>query len=205
MTRKKGEEQAQHTQEGSVAQATRSLKEKGSRASSAMAAAAKLEKYAHTPQHSPAKGNLVPQEKMQLRGMGDRKSIGKTSSMPLIPVKGANKKSPEKGPLEKVPEDTPASNELGEPEPTLKEVLKAVNSCRGSLTSLSDQLRGLKEELRFMSQESQKAADRASILEERLSRAEDVLHPMQQEFKIMQTQLDTYKSKMDEMANRLRR
>lgn len=205
MTRKKGEEQVQHTQESSMAQATRSLKEKGNQASSAMAAVAKLEKYAHTPLHSPAKVNQPSHEKTQPGGTGDRKSISKTSSTSLVPAKMANKKSPERDLSEKAPEVTLDTSEPGKPEPTLKEVLNAVNSCRGSLTNLSDQLRGLKEELRSMSQELQKAAERASILEERLSQAEDVLHQLQQEFKVMQTQLDTYKFKMDEMENRLRR
>lgn len=94
---------------------------------------------------------------------------------------------------------------ISEPEPTLKEVLSAVNSCKGSLSDLCNQLRGLKEELRSMSQELQKVAERTSILEERLSQVEDVLHPIRQEFKIMQTQLDVHKFKMDKMENRLHR
>lgn len=92
-----------------------------------------------------------------------------------------------------------------EPEPTLKEVLSAVNACRGSLSDLCDQLRGLKEELCSMSQELQNTIERTSNLEERLSQLEDTLQPMRQEFRFMQTQMDTYKSKMDEMENRLRR
>lgn len=107
MTRKKGEEHPQQSQESSSAQTTRSSKEKGNQVASAMAAAAKLERDAHTPSHSPTKGNQLPHEKTQLGCTGERKSLSKTSLTLPANIKTANKKSPERDPLEKTTEVTP--------------------------------------------------------------------------------------------------
>ncbi|XP_073480059.1 uncharacterized protein [Aquarana catesbeiana] len=203
MTKKKGEEHPQQPHESSLAQATRAAKEKGNLAVSASAAASKLEKFAHTPSHSPTKGAQQSQEKTG--STGDRKSLSKTTTAVLTTTKMANKKSPERDPPGKSSEVNPGIEMPSETEPTLKEVLSAVNACRGSLSDLCDQLRGLKEELCSMSQELQKTVERTSNLEERLSQVEDILHPMRQEFRMMQTQLDSHKNKMDEMENRLRR
>lgn len=186
MTRRKGED-PQQPQESSAAQPTRSSKEKGNvavPASTAATAAAKLEKYAHTPSHSPAKSNQLPHEKTQTGLAGDRKSVGRMSAASVaLPAstKTTNKKSPELVSLEKgMALTNGASSDLstvGEPEPTLKEVLAAVNACKGSLNDLCNQLRGLKEELRSMGQELQKVLERTTLIEERLSQVEDTVYP----------------------------
>lgn len=62
MTRKKGEDQQQQSQENLPSQSTRSSKEKGNQAASALSAAAKLERFARTPSQSPAKGSQLPRE-----------------------------------------------------------------------------------------------------------------------------------------------
>lgn len=85
---------------------------------------------------------------------------------------------------------------------TLKDILCAVNLCKGSLSDLCDQLRGLKEELLAISQELQRNIVRTTTLEERLSQLEDDLTPMKLEFKAMQTQMSLYKVKMEETENR---
>lgn len=64
--RKKGEEQPH--QENAGSQTTRSVKEKGKQA----AAAAKLERFTHTPVQSPVKGNQQAQVKTQ-RGAPEAK------------------------------------------------------------------------------------------------------------------------------------
>lgn len=129
-------------------------------------------------------------EKTQPGGTGDRKSLGKTPAAPPANTITANKKSPEKDHPGKAAEVIPDLSIVSESEPTLKDVLCAVNSCRSSLSNLCDQLRGLKEELCSMSQELQKVGVRTSMLEDRLSQAKDILHPLRQEFKLMKAQLD---------------
>lgn len=90
-------------------------------------------------------------------------------------------------------------------EPTLKDVLCAVNSCKASLSDLCDQLKGLKEELITVNQDLQRTIARTSTLEERLSQVEDDLAPIKLELKAMKTQMGLYKTKMEEMENRSRR
>lgn len=138
MTRKKGEEQQQQPQENLSSQTTRSSKEKGNKVASATAAAAKLEKFAYAPSQSPVRGNQLPPEKTQLGGTGNRKSLGKTTATSSTNIRTANKKSPEKDILRKATEVTADLSIVSEPEPTLKDVLCAVNSCRRSLSDLCE-------------------------------------------------------------------
>lgn len=77
-------------QENPSSQTTHSA-EKGSQAAAAIA---KLERYAHTPTQSPAKGNQQTQAKSQTGDPGDRKSQGEMSSV-LSTTKTVSKKSPE--------------------------------------------------------------------------------------------------------------
>lgn len=92
-----------------------------------------------------------------------------------------------------------------EGEPTLKDVLLVVNTCKHSLGDLCDQMRGIKEELSLVRHELQKTVERITAAEGRISQIEDDLHPMKQEVKVLKDQMSKVAEKMDEMENRLRR
>lgn len=183
MTRKKGEEQHQPVQENSSAHPTRSTKEKGSQNVSAAAAAAKLEKFAHIPSQSPGKSNQVPPGKGSTGGPGDRKSLGKVADNSAANPRVVTKKSPVKGHSGATMDNTHNVNIAGHQEPTLNEVMGAINACSSLLSEMCTELRGLKEEVSSIRQEIQKVVERISGLEERVSRTEDMVSPMQQDFK----------------------
>lgn len=138
-------------------------------------------------------------------GPGDRKSLGKASAVLPATTKTVSKKSPEEEPLGKMTETVSDLSIPMEAEPKLKDVLCAVNFCKGSLSNLCDQLKGLKEELFLINQDLQRTVVKTTTLEERLSQVEDDLNPMKQQFKAMQAQIGLYKAKMDEIENRSRR
>lgn len=179
-------------------QSLRSAKEKGNQAA---AAAAKLERFAHTPEQTPIKNGQAP----QLKTTGDRKSYGQASSNPA----GVGQKNPtvNKGPGagEKVQVPSLAMASATEAEPTLREIFHAINSCRASVEGLSCQIKEIKDELLLIKQELQKAVDRITGLEGRVSQVEDDVFPLQQDVKSMKEQLGRINEKMDEMENRLRR
>lgn len=199
MTRKKGEEP--QLQENSSSQTTRASKEKGNQV--AATAAAKLEKFAHpsTSSSSPSKNIQHQQDRLQA---GDRKSLGKGPATTLT-TKAANSKSLEGELAGSVNNNAIGHNAPGEAEPTLKDVLCAVNSCKASLSELCTQLTGLKDELITVSQELQSTISRTTTLEERVSQAEDDLNPLKQELKALKMQIDLHNAKFEEMENRSRR
>lgn len=171
----------------------------------AAGAAAKLEKFAHIPSQSPGKSNQIPPGKGPTGGSGDRKSLGKVADNSAANPKIATKKSPVKGHSGATMDDIHNVNIAGPQEPTLNEVMGAINACSSSVSEMCVELRGLKEEVSSIRQEIQKVVERISGLEERVSRTEDMVAPMQQDFKRMQAQLETIKLKMDEWENRSRR
>lgn len=78
-------------------------------------------------------------------------------------------------PVEPTPHTLSASQE--ESEPMLKDILMAVNACKCSLHSLSEQIGGIKEVLLVMGQDLKKVGERTSALEERLSLIKDDFSP----------------------------
>lgn len=94
---------------------------------------------------------------------------------------------------------------LEDEEPTLRDVLFAVNACNDSIVSLDSQLKSIKEELLSMSQVLCKTVERTTALKEKLSTVEDNLYPLKQEIKGLQEQMATQAAKLDEMENRNRR
>lgn len=70
-----------------------------------------------------------------------------------------------------------------EKEPSLKDILLAVNNCKSSLSELSDQLKCIKEDLLFLREDVQEVCEWTFILEGRLGQVEDDVNPMKQEKK----------------------
>lgn len=127
------EREEQPDQESVVPQTTRSAKVKVNQA----AAAAKLEQYAHTPVNLPGKGSQQVQAKAHSVAPADRKSHGHTATG-ISGTKTVSKKAQEgeiPGAVSVITLDTDLPVEE---EPTLKEVLCAVNACRCLLSSLCD-------------------------------------------------------------------
>lgn len=161
-------------QEGVNPQLQRSAEDKGNQA------AAKLEMFANTPVKS---NQTASQAKNQTGATAARKSQGKqgigsrdrfSSENPLLSL--------EAGAVE------------GE-EPSLREVLQAVNSCKSSLFKMTEQIGVIREEINFLRHDVQKWK---AALERRMSSVEDDLNPLKQEKRIISF-------KMEDMENRLRR
>lgn len=179
----------------------------------------KLESFAHTTFQSPTKGDhhqAVAQLKAQAGPAPDGRSQGhgQLSSNPTTP--STNKTVSNKGigggksgsittKSARIGSDSAAGPILGNEEPTLRDVLYAVNACKDSISSLDSQLKSIKEELLSMSQVMYRTVERTTALKERLSTVEDDLYPLKQEIKGLQNQMATQAAKPDEMENRSRR
>lgn len=207
MTKRKGEEQLQQPLENMPVQTTRAAKEKekGSQNASALSAAAKLEKFAHSATLSPAKNNQLTAGKSSAGGLGDRRSLGKGPDSQSASTRATNKKSPEREQPGRAGDSSPTVDVVCDQEPTLKEVLCAINACRSSIGGMWEELKALSEEFGSIKQELQKTVERVKTVEERVSQVEDIVTPMRLEFKKMQAQLDANSLKMDEWENRSRR
>lgn len=108
-------------------------------------------------------------------------------------------------PTEQLEEKLSDPSPIPEKEPSLKDVLQAVNACKFSLKDC-DQMKGVKEDLILVRQDLQKTAERTTVLEGGpISQIEDDMHPLKHDVKNMKDQISIYASKMDEMENRLRR
>lgn len=194
MTRKTGEEAAQH--DGTNSQPQRSTK--GNQT------AAKLEQFAHTPAtaQTPTKGGQPvgqQQTKTQLGFSSVRKSQGQTAAAQESDPAGFKTTETETLVL------SPEAEASTEGEPSLKEILQAVNNCKFSLCEVSDQLKCIKEDLSFLRHDFQKVRERTTVLEGRLSSVKDDLNPIKQEIKAMREKANIYVSKMEDMENRLHR
>lgn len=62
-----------------------------------------------------------------------------------------------------------------EEEPSLKEVLNAVNFCKVTMLEMSDHLKGIREEIHFLPHDAHKIRERTTALEGRISLIEDDL------------------------------
>lgn len=92
-----------------------------------------------------------------------------------------------------------------EGEPSLKDILLAINACKHSLGELGDQMKDIKEELTLVRHKLKKTAERVTEMENRIRLIEDDLHPMKREAKIWREKMDKLTGKFDELENRLRR
>lgn len=205
MSRRRGEEQTQ--QENVGTQQLRSSKEKSDQVVSTgtAAVAAKLERFAHTQGQTPTKGGQQAHIKTQQNVSGDRKSHGQSSTAvsaaPTTKTVSNKNQETTRQHSEVISDPSPLSEE----EPTLKDILQAVNACRSSLGELSDQLMGVKEDLLLVGHDLQKIAERTVALEGRISQLKDDLHPMKSVAKNLRNHMGIYASKLDEIENRSRR
>lgn len=208
--RKKGDEHA--SQEYVGTQSLRSAKdkekdkEKGAQSAvagvtaAAVAATAKLERVVHAADHAPNKGGQQAQTKSAV----DRRSQSH-QSIPTSATGTKNITSKGTGVAGKEPEASANLTPSVEGEPSLKDILLAINSCKQSLGELGGQMKDIKEELTLVRHELKKTAERVTEAERRISQIEDDLHPMKQEVKAWKEKIIKLTEKFDEMENRLRR
>lgn len=200
MTRKKGSEEAA-AQEG--AHNLRGPKEKV-----AQGAAAKLERFAHTPNCTPKKGNQggAQLQGAQINHPGGRKSQGPAEiCIPSVTESALQTCLVKESGLSGLGHEVIKDKEAAEQEPSLKDILLAINVCKTTLSDLSDQLRGIRDDLVILKKDMQEVCARTTALEERLSQVEDDVNPLRQEVKKMKAQLDTCLQKIDEYEYRARR
>lgn len=160
----------------------------------------------NTPNHTPKKGGQAGGS--QASHPGGRKSQGPAAV-------GAFAIAAEPAPQTALEGELGLSKDLregvgvltsgAEEEPSLKDILLAINNCKASLFELSDQFKGIRNDFFSLRQEVQEVCGRTAVLEGRISQVEDDVLQMRQEVKRMRNQLDKCMYKMDEIENRLRR
>lgn len=200
MTRKKGTEEVAG-QEGTGVPAQRGPKEKVNQV------AAELERFAHTPNQTPKKSGHTGGAQHQAGHPGRRSQASAievgtdTSSDPAVNgvLEGVHCLNME------LEARSGATVPAVEKEPSLKDILLAVNNCKVSITDLCEQLKGISDELRALKNEVQVVCTRTTALEGRLSQMEDDVYPLRQEVLLMKDQVNACMQKMDSMKNTLRR
>ena len=90
-------------------------------------------------------------------------------------------------------------------DPTLRDVLRAVNDCKQYMVGFDNQLRNLSDELVSIHQDIRKTVERVTTLEERVSTVEDTLYPFEKELRGLQEKTNQQAAKLDEIEDRLRR
>lgn len=90
-------------------------------------------------------------------------------------------------------------------EPTLRDVLLAVNKCNTSLSSLTIQMGTLKEDVGLIRQNIQKIKERTTAVETRVSEVEDQLASTQTDTRRHTQQISSLMAKVDDLENRSRR
>lgn len=63
-------------------------------------------------------------------------------------------------------------------QPTLANILRAVNSCTASINTLKDQFGGLRGDVSLLCQDLQRIQERTTAMESRVSDVENQLHPL---------------------------
>lgn len=91
------------------------------------------------------------------------------------------------------------------PEPTLKDVLFAVNRCNTSISSLTVQLEAFKEDITRVRHDIQKVAERTTRVETRVGEVEDQLAPLQKDVRRHAVSIAALLAKTDDLENRSRR
>lgn len=90
-------------------------------------------------------------------------------------------------------------------QPTLADILRAVNNCTASVNTLKEQFGGLREDVSLLRQDMQKIRERTTAVESRVSDMEDQLPPLTQDTR---TALQLARDACDhaeDLENRLRR
>lgn len=90
-------------------------------------------------------------------------------------------------------------------EPTLADVLLAVNKCNCTLATLSTHVGKVQADISFIRHDLQNVRERLSSAEERISTVEDTVHPLSAEIKRHTAAISTLMQKSDDFENRLRR
>lgn len=174
------------------------------------AAAAKLKELTHG--QTPPKSNQQPAHtsmlsKLQSGANHARRSRGQGPGH-VTPVIGTNTSignTATEG-LEEVQGQTtspPTAANSGELEPSIKDILQAINSCKFSIDEISPQLKTMQEELTLVRHDMQKVRGRMTALEGRVSTLEDDVNPIKREMDIIKEQMTNYQLKFDEMENRI--
>lgn len=101
--------------------------------------------------------------------------------------------------------EIPASLQDAVPEPTLKDVLYAVNRCNSALSSLTLQFEAFKEDITHVRHDIQKVAERATRMETRISGVEDQIVPLQRDTRKNTLSIAALLAKTDDLENRSRR
>lgn len=91
------------------------------------------------------------------------------------------------------------------PEPTLSDVLHAVNKCNHALSSLTVQFESFKEDINHVKRDIQKVAERTTRMETRISELEDQFTPVQRDVRKNSKAIAALLAKTDDLENRLRR
>lgn len=90
-------------------------------------------------------------------------------------------------------------------EPTLRDVLLAVNQCNTSLSSLTIQMGNLKEDIGLIRQNIQRITERTTAVETRVSDLEDQSGIVQKDTRRHTQQISTLMARVDDLENRSRR
>lgn len=91
------------------------------------------------------------------------------------------------------------------PEPTLSDVLHAVNKCNHALSSLTVQFESFKEDITHVKRDIQKVAERTTRMETRISEMEDQFTPVQRDVRKNTQVIAALLAKTDDLENRSRR
>lgn len=90
-------------------------------------------------------------------------------------------------------------------EPTLRDVLMAVQACNNSLLSLTNQMSELKGDIATMRHENQKICERTTAVETRVGELEDSIPIIKKDIHLIKTQIRDQTQRMEGMENRQRR
>lgn len=88
-------------------------------------------------------------------------------------------------------------------EPSLREVLSALNTCKVSLFEMTDQLKSIKEDMSFLRHDLQKVDESATTLKGRDGLVEDFLTPIKLDIDATREIGSTHIYKMEDLANHL--
>lgn len=89
-----------------------------------------------------------------------------------------------------------------ETEPSLKQIMAAIQACQSTLTEHID---GLRVDLSFLKQDMQSVKERTTEAEQRISDLEDVVRPLEGSVQSAQKDLAAHTDKLGDMEDRLRR
>ena len=96
-------------------------------------------------------------------------------------------------------------DEEGAEQPTLAQILKAVNKCTASVQTLQQHFGGLKEEVGLIRHDFQKIRERTTAVESRVSEVEDRMAPLIRELQVTARTAIANENRNEDIENRLRR